>query len=515
MSRIESESSTIYFHNLKFDGMFILAWLFAGGYMVDNDQRSVAPGTFKTLISKMGMFYSITVRWKSGMVTEFRDSWKKIPMSVDRIPKSFGFETTKGELDYDAFRPVGHVLTPEERDYLHRDVSIVAKALRIVIDNGAKKLTIGSDALAEYKSIMGGKAFERIFPVLSPAMDAEIRRAYRGGFTYADPRYTGRVLGSGVVLDVNSLYPSVMYNSLIPYGEPAWQSGRVEPTEAFPLTIFAVEFTAKLKKDHIPCIQIKGNMRFAETEYLREIKEPVNLMVTNVDWQLYNEHYDIEVLHWGGGWKFRATVGLFQAYIDKWSKIKAESEGGQREMAKLMLNSLYGKFATNPEVTSKIPVLTEDDVVKLKMGPDDTRLPVYTAAGVFITSHARNLTIRAAQENYANFAYADTDSLHLVTDTSSPLSGVPHNIDVHKSRMGAWKLEYYFDAAYYIRPKAYLERKHDGSYHNAIAGLPTSITSKLTFDDLTPGRIIEGKLLPKTVPGGVILMPTPFELKLS
>ncbi len=64
--------------------------------------------------------------------------------------------------------------------------------------------------------------------------------------------------------------------------------------------------------------------------------------------------------------------------------------------------------------------------------------PIYTAAGVFITSHARALTIRAAQASYDVFAYADTDSLHLLTDT------VPDGIDVDPVRMGAGKFEYAF-----------------------------------------------------------------------
>jgi hypothetical protein len=243
----------------------------------------------------------------------------------------------------------------------------------------------------------------------------------------------------------------------------------VLPTEQRPLAIFTVTFLAKLKPNHIPCIQIKGNNLFMGTEYLREINEPTTMTVTNVDWQLYNDHYDIEVLAWEGGLKFRANQGMFDEYIDKWTAIKVSETGGKREIAKLH---------------------------------------VYTAAGVFITAYARDITIRAAQANYENFAYADTDSLHLLQDEP------PSNITVHPSDLGAWKLEYNFQNAYYIRPKAYLELKTDGHYENRIAGLPTSISGSLTFDDLVHGTVLHGKLEPMTVPGGVILKDKPFELKL-
>jgi hypothetical protein len=508
IERISKQNGTCYFHNLKFDGHFILYWLLTHGYTHIEDDDLFENGTFKTLISDMGMFYSITVRWETGHSTEFRDSLKKLPMGVRRIATSFKLEMSKGDIDYEAYRAPGHKLTADEEDYLRRDVSIIAQAMKTVIDSGMKKLTVASDAMNEFKQLNGMDYFSKMFPVLHDDMDREIRRAYRGGFTYADPRFSGKVNGAGVVLDVNSLYPSVMKNYPIPYGIPLFKKGEVLPTEDRPLTIFSITFTAKLKPGHIPCIQIKGSNRFVGTEYLREITEPTTLMVSNVDWDLYNDHYDIEVLAYGGGWRFRAIKGMFDSYIDKWSEIKANETGGKREIAKLHLNSLYGKFASNPNVTSKIPIL-EDGKVRLKRGNPETRPPVYTAAGVFITAYARDITIRAAQANYESFAYADTDSLHLLQ------AEAPESLEIHPSKLGAWKFEYAFDKAYYIRPKAYLELKSDGEYENRIAGLPVDVSKQLTFDDLVEGKVLHGKLNPQIVPGGVVLRDVPFELKLS
>ena len=524
IERISEENSNCYFHNLKFDGTFILYWLLIKGYVWADKKDGAFPGTFQTLISGMGTMYSITVYWENGKTTEFRDSFKKLPMTIKRIAKSFALEITKGEIDYESYRPVGHKLTPEEREYLHKDVLIGAQAMRQVLNSGMKKLTVASDTLAEFKSMLG-RGFEKVFPQLSYDMDSEIRRAYRGGFTYADPRFTGKVNGSGIVLDVNSLYPSVMRYKPIPYGVPEFVKGKVEPTKSHPLTVFSVTFTAKLKPDHIPCIQIKGSGMFVATEYLTEIADPTTIMVTNVDWELYNEQYDITVLEWGGGWKFSAAEGLFNQYIDKWAAVKENSTGGIREIAKLHLNSLYGKFATNPNIDSKIPYL-KDGAVKYYDGDPETRPPVYTAAGVFITSYARAITIRAAQANYAVFAYADTDSLHLLCDE------IPAELDVHPTRMGAWKFEYAFDAAFYIRAKAYVEHRPDKNaddhidicptdckirhdYVNRIAGLPEQISGSLTFDDLYNGHVLQGKLKPVSVAGGIVLENIPFELKIA
>lgn len=522
IDRIMQYNTTCYFHNLKFDGVFILDWLLNNDYALVHSDYLKRAGTFKTLINDMGTFYSITVKWGNGNSTEFRDSLKKLPMTVKKIADAWKLEESKGEMDYDAHNGPITRITPEEEDYLRRDVTIVAKALKETYINGQKRLTVGSDALAEYKSIVGAEWFKRTFPVFSAALDKEIRRAYRGGFTYRDPRFKGHHCKLGIVLDVNSLYPSVMMNRILPYGDPRWFDGEFKPTKEYPLGIFSITFTAKIKKDHIPCIQIKGSSMFSATEYLSNIKEPTTLMVTNVDWGLYQEHYDIDILEYGGGWGFHATRGLFDAYIEKWSKIKAESKGGKRELAKLFLNALYGKFASNPNVTGKFPKLV-NGVIKLVRGSEETRAPVYTAVGVFVTSWARDLTIRAAQSNYATFAYADTDSLHLFVDS------VPETIECHPTKLGAWKLEYYFSEAYYIRAKAYMERETsctvdldklgqpheftDGDITTHIAGVPDVTKDKMTFSDIVDGNVLTGKLSPRFVPGGVVLEDIPFTLK--
>lgn len=493
-----------YFHNLRFDGSFILDTLFRMGFRHVQDKR-LRRYEFTTLISSMGQFYSLTVKWPNGVQTEFRDSAKKLPMQVAEIAGAFDLFVQKGEIDYHAYRKPGHEITREERSYIVNDVLIVAKAIKQQLEAGMTKLTVGADALAEYK-LLTGKDFENLFPILSDTIDAEIRQAYRGGFTYVAKRFRGKILKSGKTFDVNSLYPSVMYHKLLPYGEPIFHEGLPRASKERPLFIVSITFTAKLKKNHVPCIQVKGS-RFIETEYLELIDEPVTLACTNVDLALWKDHYDLDILSYNGGWSFRGMTGAFDSYIDKWMEVKANNTGGLRTLAKLQLNSLYGKFATNPDVTPNVPRL-EDDVVRYSLGQEERRNPVYTAMGVFITAYARETTIRAAQDHYDVFAYADTDSLHLLTDE------MPSKLDVHPSRLGAWKHEYDFDAAFFARPKAYSELRSDnGEYETHISGLPTKVAKLLTFDDFVNGKEFSGNLKQRRVPGGVVLVEAGFTLK--
>lgn len=500
MEHISHRASVIYFHNLAFDGSFILDWLLKHDFKWVDESPGV--GQFTSVIDRAGKFYTISYVSQDGYQIEFRDSLKKLPMSVSSIARAFNLVDQKLDIDYEAYRPVGYVPTAAERRYQRNDVAIVAQALEIQFNENMRRLTAGSDSLATYKR-MAGPLYKRRFPTLALEVDAEIRKAYRGGFTYADPRFSKRLNGAGSVYDVNSLYPSVMRYDLLPYGEPKYS---VDFLEKYPLFVCSITVTAKLKANHIPCIQLKKNLSFNPTEYLTEITEPTTVTITSVDLDLWREQYDMNIIEWNSFLFFKASCGFFDEYVDHFMEIKSNSTGGLRQIAKLHLNSLYGKFATNPDVTGKRPVL-DGDVVKFIPGESQTRDPVYTPMGVFITAYARAKTVRAAQAHYENFAYADTDSLHLVGVTTPPST-----LDVHPTRLGAWKHESTFSSAVYVRAKQYAELI-EGKLDVHIAGLPKQVASQLTLDDMLHGGVWGGKLVPKRVPGGVVLQDTQFTLK--
>lgn len=190
------DDSKVWFHNLKFDGEFIYNYLLDSGWTwVDSIDMS-APRTFSTLISDKGQHYCIDLRFTWRHTVRVLDSLKVIPMPVAKIPKAFGLPDAKLELDYKGPRERGHELTDEEIAYITEDVVIVAKAMRVLLDEGETRMTAGSNALAAYKRTVGGnKGFRKIFPV--PDYDEEVRRSYKGGFTFVNPRFPRRGRGRG------------------------------------------------------------------------------------------------------------------------------------------------------------------------------------------------------------------------------------------------------------------------------------------------------------------------------
>lgn len=499
--------STFYFHNLKFDGEFIMNYLFRNGF-THTEEKILKDNQFSTLISDKGQFYSIRIQFDNGSKVTIYDSLKILPFSVEQISKAFGLPMKKLEIDYKAAREVGHILTEQEIAYIKNDVVIVAEALAILFKQGLNKMTQGSNAMSDYKKVIGNKEFTRHFP--PPDYDADIRQAYRGGFTYLQPKYADKDIDNGIVLDVNSLYPYVMHERLLPYGEGIFFEGEYKQDELYPLYVQMFRCNFELKENHIPTIQIKHSLSFCPTEYLTSSNgEDVTLTLTSVDMELFKEHYNLYNVEYFSGWKFKGSTELFKPYIDKWYKIKQEStlNGNKpmRTLAKLMQNALYGKFALNPRVQSKIPYY-EDNRVKYRYGEVEYRNPVYIPVGCFVTAWARDKTIRAAQNCYNRFVYADTDSLHLIgTD-------YPEELEIDPIKLGAWKHESTFTRARFIRQKSYIE-EIDGVLNVTCAGLPSAGHKYVTWENFHAGAVYSGKLMPTHVPGGIVLKDVDFTIK--
>jgi len=510
----------LYFHNLAFDGHFLINHLERSGWeWVDDHQVRPCSYQYSTCVSDMNALYAVTLYFNAWFKVRIYDSLKIIPMSVKAMAKTFGLQEGKGEIDYEAPRAVGYVMTDEERDYIRRDVQIVALSLSTLLGNGMDKMTAGANALADFKRMMGGhKGFRRVFPFVGPEDDAFMRTGYKGGFTYCDPRWAGREVGPGIVLDVNSLYPSVMKGcdgQMLPFGHPAWFGGspfdRAWKSKS-PLWVASVTMSFKVKPDHIPCLQLKGNMRFVPTEYVRDSEGEVTVTVTNVDWELIEQQYDVEVQSWNGGFSFQGKVGLFADYVDKWTAVKVDAgkQGnfGMRTLAKLQLNSLYGKMATRTVARSRRPVLGDDGIILYVDLEEEVRDPVYLPAGMFITAWARRKTVEAAQKCYDRFLYADTDSLHLLgTD-------VPEFLDVDDYELGKWAHESTFSRGKFLRAKTYIEQEMGSDEITVhVAGMPANVHSQVTFENFELGATYDGKLYKRNVPGGVVLEPGPMTIR--
>ena len=588
-----------YYHNLKFDGSFWISYLltelkFTQAYREIDDrgnvewleEKEMKNKTFKYSISDKGQWYTITIMVNNKII-EFRDSLKLLPFSIKKIGKSFGTKHKKLEMEYKGFRFAGCEITDEEKKYIANDVLVLKEALEIMFNEGHKKLTIGSCCLSEYRSFWDEKTYETFFPDLYDVpidesygeltAGAYIRHSYKGGWCYVVRGKENQIKKGGITADVNSLYPSMMHSesgNRYPVGLPTFWKGDYIPLEALQNNRYyfvRVRTRFYLKPDKLPFIQIKHSLLYDGTEMLEssdvyskekgmyfdtviddftgeEVSTAVEMTLTMTDYKLIKEHYDLVDFEILDGCWFESYIGLFDEYIDKYKKIKQESEGAIRELAKLFLNNLYGKFASSTDSSFKVAYVKDDGSIGFYPVYEQNKQAGYIPIGSAITSYARNFTIRAAQANYygrdkRGFIYADTDSIHC----DLPAEEIK-GIKVDSKAFCCWKLESYWDAAIFVRQKTYIEHiTHENQepieepyYNIKCAGMPEHckdlfnlslttqqprkdkvysiqdlefIKKKRELTDFKLGLKISGKLMPKRIKGGVLLVETSYEMR--
>lgn len=600
------ENVIVYYHNLKFDGCFWLSFLMLElGYKQAVEKtgdgqfgvkflpdKEMPDSSFKYSISDMGQWYMITIRTRKQFIY-IKDSLKLLPFSLKRIGKAFKTKHQKLDMEYEGFRYAGCTITDAEREYLANDLLVIKEALEIMFAQGHKKLTIASCCLSEYKNLVGEYQYQDYFPQLydipidpeiydQPTAGDYIRKAYKGGWCYLVKGKENTVVHNGTTADVNSLYPSMMSSesgNKYPVGSPTFWQGDYIPEEALsPNRYYFVRIKTRfyLKPNKLPCIQIKGTFLYKATEWLETsdiydqrtgeyypayiglngqvTPAEVTLTLTMTDYALIKEHYDLVDMTILDGCYFDAEIGIFDIYIEKYKKIKIESTGAMRELAKMFLNNLYGKMASSTNSSFKYAYIKDDYSIGFVEVREFEKEAGYIAAGAAITSYARNFTIRHAQKNYHGkdkhgFIYADTDSIHCDLPPDQIVG-----VNVHPTNFCCWKLESCWDTAIFVRQKTYIEHiiSEDMNpvehpfYNVKCAGLPERskelftasllcksreewetveewddyppdqqefILTPRTIEDFKVGLSIPGKLLPKRIRGGVLLCETTYEMR--
>ena len=604
---------TMYYHNLKFDGAFWLSYLlvdlgFKQALVHNSDkeldvswkyEKEMKNHEVKFVVSDRGQWYQITFK-ENDHYFVIKDSLKLLPFSVKKIGKDFGTKHKKLEMEYKGYRYAGCDITEEEKRYIANDVLVVKEALENMFKDGHNKLTIGACCLSEFKKMheygdLNYMKYEDVYPDLesiplseqygSTNVDSYIRKSYKGGWCYLVKGKENKIKRNGLTADVNSLYPSMMHSesgNKYPIGKPKFWSGNYIPDLALKEhTYYFVRIKTRfyLKDGYLPFIQIKGSPLYVGTEALEtsdvyDVKTGeyythyinpfthkmsdtrVELTLTQTDYELLKEHYELVDFEILDGCFFYTACGLFDEYINKYKEMKINSTGAKRAEAKLFLNNLYGKMASSSDSSFKIAYIKDNGVLAFIPITERKKKVGYIAIGSAITSYARNFTIRAAQENFhgvnkRGFIYADTDSIHCDLKPEE-LNGVK----IHDKNFCCWKLETTWDIGYFTRQKTYIEhvieedlkpiekpyynikcagmsqkckdlfdlsmsntlKKEDKTKYNKeeqdfLFNKETGEPIKRSITDFKNGLKIPGKLLPKRIKGGIILKDTYYEMR--
>jgi len=532
----------VYFHNLKFDGSFLVDYAVRNGIL----KECLIDGN-------SGMWYFVKVQLD--IVCEFRDTLKKFPQSsINDIARIFNIQGKTDKPDFEKYRPNNYKPTKEEIEYCKQDSHIIAVAMKHELDKGNTSLTLATDCFKDLKSRI---IYDKWYPRIDVKIDTWLRPALRGGYTYLKPEYKGIEINDIWVHDENSEYPYVTSYKPLPY----WLPFQVEEPE--PEQLYVVKFKSEfeLRKGFVPTIELKYNFRYGHTEYVTESKGETEICLTSVDYELFKKHYKLDYEIDNEYIAFNSKVGICKPYVDYWylEKVIAKLEKKDYEywISKIRNNNSWGKLTTNPEHTNLIPYLDNDDAISYNR-VNSVGNPLYLPHGLFVTAWARWDLITEIQNNYDIFIYGDTDSIHTLGKPKFLKQTKDLFVDLELVEilekygkmdklddyvLGAWKQEGWHDykifpRGKYLKSKMYLHADENyrpfREFENPLTGklsdvrltqddllrseikavgMTDEIKEKITWDNFNVGSKFDGMLKKNSVKGGCLLRKTDYTIK--
>lgn len=374
---------------------------------------------------------------------EYRDSYAILPGKLKKLAESF--ECTNKKIEYDDYEE--HKNKEKMIEYLKNDCVVLYEVILKfaislkVLPVEKLKHTIASIALEEYE-----KMTKRIRIKPSEYEDV-IRKAYYGGRVEVYQRRCGHAY----YYDVNSLYPYVMMVGEYPIGTSHYCSNNI--------TARAYYYD---RKEGVYLVKIKVNKRKICPLPYRMVNGLVFGYGEFTGWYTFPEldfheqNGDIEIkeikecIVWNN-----SSHELFKDYVNKYYTMKKNSKGAKKYVAKLLLNSLYGKFAQRRErevivtdinnVKSNLIRQISDGVYSAVVPSKSLKInPIWS---VYITSYARIYMYEILKEYEDYVIYTDTDSIITTKEIDKEL--------VDNEDIGKLKLESEINEGYFVSPKCY------------------------------------------------------------
>lgn len=491
----------------------------------------------------------------------FIDSYKHWPFPLSTIAKAVGLE----KLDYGDYDITKEFNTNDEFiewqdgkawEYLHRDVDAPIKFYKETRElyDIAENYTLASSAFKDMCSENNNLRYSRRW-LKDITIWKQIKTGFNGGFTWVNPIYQLLHIRNIYKYDVNSLYPYIMRHFALPFGEPIFEETDLKDRVRY----YEVKFTSA-KATSIPFMS-KGKLdkameditsRFLdedweefsdlEEEYPTALYNQTRVMSSTL-LEFFKKWYDIEDLEIRFLYEFKTRYDMFSGYIDKWTKIKVENDKkpALRLIAKLFQNATFGRFAMGIDfnkgiidhidtliknratikqsekqlwVNGKTATELNDNYIFWKESQEVKEVEIknregekekiddlsYIPIAEQITTLARIELLKPIMKTPELLVYCDTDSLH----TLKPMD---HNMQLHPTKLGAWKFEGLVETGIYRRPKHYLnigiqeDNSYTGymlkgggfnvdKYNNEICLLPqTYLQETFTVEDGKKGKM--------------------------
>ena len=506
----------IYFHNLTYDGEFLIWFLINQGFepVIKKVERA---GQFKESTDWLGKRAEIYVNYK-GYKIRFMCSLRIFPYSVKDIGDSLGFPKLKIEHNIGRHYNSISEIPREVIQYVKRDVEIIKAKYIDYSQYYEIRKTASSCSWYSFKKWYAENYGEHTFKneyTISKEIYDDLLPAYFGGLTILRPELKGKLLEETVsYYDINSSYPSVFVDELLPYGLPCSTKPQGESVKLIKAVISNIT-----KKDPRMCSHLHNWAKLgqARENYLDEYKGALFVIYTDKEFLELQKTYNFDILSQEDIY-FKATRNIGGFIKEKYIAKETAKNEVERLDHKRIINSFTGKFGQcYKHMRRDLVKATEEDKLKYhygdyvyKLSMDEAQDVKYLPIAIFTTSYARVKLIQAVRENLDSWVYGDTDSLVIRGDK---INGI--NIDDKK--LGYWKHVGVGDKFKALKNKCYIIqfRNEDGTttLKKTIAGLVEDKKDYINFDNFYNGSIIENAdRKRKKVKGGYMLKDTDFKL---
>ena len=432
-----------------------------------------------------------------------------------------------GDLDYSLLRHSGTPLTEKEIGYCVNDVKVVSAYIqeRIEEEHGiaripltktgyvrryCRRLCLGKGSRPQYQRIM-----ERL--TLSVDEYTQLRRAFAGGFTHADPFAVGNVFEDVTSIDFTSSYPYVMLSEQFPMNKAEYLKRVNRRTFYYSLKYYCCVFDVELVGLRPKIIQESylslskcRNVKGAEIDNGRIVRaDKLETTITNVDWEILEQAYTWDKFRvynfrrYQKGYLPTSFVkAILKLYVDKTALKGVEGKELEYMLAKAMLNACFGMAVTaisRPEYIfpdnwndPKLPDLQAD---LIDYNNDRNRFLFYPW-GVFVTAYARRNLWTGILAFGRDYLYSDTDSIKATNfekhreyveqynadcrrklEQAMEYHGIPieetepQTIKGVKKPLGVWDIEETYSRFKTMGAKRYMVQHRDGSIDITVAGL--------------------------------------------
>lgn len=393
---------------------------------------------------------------------EFRCSYLLSGYNLETLAKnltSISINKLVGDLDYNLIRHSETPLTENEIAYCVNDVKIVVAYIGECIDRDGNISNIPLTKTGYVRKYCrnnclygenNGKNYRRAISYLKLDLEEyyQLKRAFQGGFTHANPFFVDKVIENVTSYDFTSSYPTVMIAEKFPMSR-----GKLIDCSTMKKSDFyryMREYCCVFEIELFNVIPKVFYENYLSISRCREVVKPqinngrvvsaehLKTTITEQDFLIINKFYswdEMRIANFRIYYKDYLPSSFVQSilklYVDKTQLKGVESKEQEYLNSKEMLNSCYGMAVTDiirqeyEYIDGEwVEDLNIDDIIadreKIEKYNNDKSRFLFYAWGIYVTAYARRNLFSGILEFKDDYIYSDTDSIKV------------KNIDKHK-----------------------------------------------------------------------------------